>query len=482
MISMIQFLVLDTILCIIVNTYVSSCLFINLIFIDSFIESINFVISRYKRQSNFFVFDYSLLARYINYFSISVTFYIIELLIWFKYDLKYFKIFASSPCLINFLILHLNFYKLEMVIRQKYRDSIINLLSKALSKTINFISKNSLNIDPKIRHFEIKPFVKQTDYLTMFFNFLNTFLVVSYLYYLKQLGYIYSTSLIKKYLLKFKKFKPNNIIAKKIYVSKILNSRSWEHVVKPQTLDIFLKIYMEGKDENKQILKFFIKYVNNFKKKLKNCLCSWTIAAFLKIPYLTNFISLLLIKTKYKSKDILPLILSYIFFFLIKSNNTFILSIIAEFLPTIIFSKIFIEIYKEIYKKMYEFLTHIYNLYNFNILSILFTSSISFIFFKHFTLSFIFGTFFVAILLKTKYIISVLPLSIIIISTSVFSHFSLNVYHIIIIPFITDFIYNVYKIDRILCKKEEERSKLLSSFYIKKDEDSILINNYIKTL
>lgn len=480
---LIQHIILDAILCFTVNQYVSSYFIINIIFIDSFIESINFVISRYKKQSCFFIFKYTVLARYIYYIILAISFYIIEILIWFKYDLIYLKILSSSPYLINFVILKLRFNRLENIIVNKYKDSIINLLSKALSKTINFISKNSLNIDPKIKYFEIKPFVSRANYLAMFFNFLNTFLLVSYLYYLKKIGYIYSSRLIKKYLFKFKKFTPNNIHIKKIYISKILTSRQWEYLLKPQTLDIILKIYMNGKDDNKQILKFFIKHINLFKIKLKNCLYSWTIASFLKISYLTNFISILLIKTKYDFKDIICLICSYIFFFFIKFNNFLLSSIISEFLPIILFSNITKEIYKEIYKKIYELLVNIYNIYNFHILSILLTISTSFIFFKFFIMSIIFFSLFLLFLFKTKYFLSFQSLFIIALSNIFFSYFSSNIYHIIIIPIIIDIVYNVYLINYIINKNdEEETNKLLASFYIQKVNNSLLIKNYIQNI
>jgi len=234
-----------------------------------------------------------------------------------------------------------------------------DLICKYIAKIINLISISNLDINPKVDFLEIRPYLSFTlNDKTIFFKFINSFLLVSYLNYLEVTGYLVSTKLLKRYFGIKSKNGNNNydkesvtkLNKRKSYIIMLIQNREWEDLFKPYALYSFIKIYAENARES-VLGKYFKIILSKLRNAFRRFLCLCSFGIIYKYGFLSPLISVIFIR-KYKSYGnyyIVFTILSPIIFYVMDVGYIF-SSFVSEFLPLILFNKIGKDCIKDISK------------------------------------------------------------------------------------------------------------------------------------
>jgi hypothetical protein len=345
---------------------------INMLKVDGILFSCGFICRYFQISRKNPFYDDTSSYRIIYYMIIICFCYTFNIVLWFLYPviINVIYLIFIFPEIVNYMMKTNEFKIIKDFLDLHLEILFQDLICKYIAKIINLISVNNLNINPKIDFLEIRPYLSFTlKNKTIFFNFINTFLLVSYLNYLESSGYLVSTKLLKRYFgIKSKNSNKNNIYDKesitkrnkrKNYIIGLLQNREWDDLFEPYALYSFIKIYAENTQES-----FLGKYLKIIWSKIRNafrralCLCSFGI--IYKHGFLCPIISTIFIR-KYRSYGnyyIVFTILSPIIFYITDVGYIF-SSFITELLPLILFNKIGKDCIKDISK----FITKIVQIY-----------------------------------------------------------------------------------------------------------------------
>lgn len=336
---------------------------INMLKVDGILFSCGFIFRYFQISKKNPFYNDTFSYRMIYYIIIMCFGYTVNIILWFLYPIIINVIYLIFifPEMVNYMMKTDEFKIIKDFLDLHLEILFQDLICKYIAKIINLISISNLNINPKVDFLEIRPYLSFTlNNKTIFFRFINSFLLVSYLNYLEGSGYLVSTKLLKRYFgIKSKSGNKNNIYDKesitklkkrKSYIIMLLQNREWDDLFKPYALYSFIKIYAENTQES-----VLGKYLKIILSKLRNafrrflCLCSFGI--IYKYGFLSPIISGIFIR-KYKSYGnyyIVFIILSPIIFYITDVGYIF-SSFISEFLPLILFNKIGKDCIKDISK------------------------------------------------------------------------------------------------------------------------------------
>lgn len=338
-----------------INIYLcpSNVFIVNLFSITSVFASLKYVEKNYYPKKYLVKFDALKKHTYIFILNCAC---IIDFILWghlrFMYIICYVVV---CPSVMNIVIKTNIFSKVYDHVYTNYQQLKIVILSKAMAKTINFISKVTLECDPKIGHKEISPFIEKIQnnkkYEHTFGSFLSSFVAASLLHYIDLIGYTYYAVIIKKYLMYGKKRSSRK---NKEYIIEILRNRDWDKLLDIYSLTVFLRVYNNTKTEERNVIK---KHINCVIKKISNTfqqiMVNWTLGALTKCYMVTSLLSTIYLNESFMYNFI---IMCPIYFMMLSSKSYFLLATVTEvsilILNSTLFSYICDEMKKFIEKKL----------------------------------------------------------------------------------------------------------------------------------
>ena len=181
--------------------YTHLCI-INMLKVDGILFSCGFIFRYFQisRKNPFYndTFGYRMI-----YYIITMCFgYTINIILWFLYPIIINVIYLIFifPEMVNYMMKTDEFKLIKDFLDLHLEILFQDLICKYIAKIINLISISNLNINPKVDFLEIRPYLSFTlNNKSIFFRFINSFLLVSYLNYLEGSGYLVSTKLLKRY-------------------------------------------------------------------------------------------------------------------------------------------------------------------------------------------------------------------------------------------------------------------------------------------
>jgi len=202
----------------------------NVITIDGIISSLIFYLNFIDVKINFLV-DTRLntINRYIYYFLLVISYYILDYVLWFKVSnlLVYIASIMISPNIIAQINNITNYKKISNVIYTGYINLIKKIICKQLAKIINLIISKCLNCENNITYEELMPHYEKID-LTIIkllisaciFNYIDSKTILKY-----------PLIIYKNVVMKNRKY---NIVGDREYIITLL---------KDKRLDMFLDVY-----------------------------------------------------------------------------------------------------------------------------------------------------------------------------------------------------------------------------------------------
>ena len=459
------------------------CIF-SILKVDSILFSIGFICRYFQLSVKNPFYKDAFIYRYIYYFIVICLTYTINIITWFSYPIicNLFFIILIFPEVLNNLIQRNEFKIIKNSWNLNINNLFTNIVCKYIADIINLISINALNINPKINYLEIKPYF-QTEQLKQdnkfFLNFINSFLLVSYLNFLEKNGYLVSTKLLKRYFGICSDVStrrgPRSNHSKRTYLIRLLQGRQWENLFKPYSLYSFIKIYADNPKKS-----FFTKFYKIIVSKVRNafrrilCLCSF--GMIYHYGFLSSILSMIFIR-KFDTYG------HYYYCFFIGTSTIFIYvydinytyaSIISELIPLLLFNSIGKNLIKNLNKKLIFYVKKyiIVGLYQ---LDVIFLLCFSIIISYDVTIN-IYVIILILFLITVIQIFRKLDLFIISITLSVVLIFgrisSYSIFHCIILPVIVSFYYNIFIIN--LDEKSDFAKSYIALYHDRKD----MIRNY----
>jgi len=458
------------------DIYTNLCI-INMLKIDGILFSCGFIL-RYFQISNKNPFYIDSFSYRMVYYIILISFcYTINIILWFSCPIiiNIIYLILIFPEMVNYLMKTKEFEIIKEFLNLHFEILFQNLICKYIAKIINIISITNLNINPKINYLEIRPYLlnKSLQNKKFFFNFINSFLLVTYLNYLENCGYFISTKLLKQYFgIKSKTNDIKETLSKlnkrKQYVIRLLNNRHWEDLLKPYSLYSFIKIYAQNTEQSlfSKYLKIIIsKIYNAFRRSL--CICSFGI--IYKFGFISPLISGIFIRkySSYGNQYIIFLILSPIIIYITDFGYVF-SSFFSEFVPLLLFNKFGKDVIKDIFK----FSVKIIQIYVIDCIiewDVLIISSVFAIISSIFANEY--GIIFILLLTTILHLLIKINLSRIIITITSIICFgylsSYNIYHCLSFPIIITIYYNIFKIKGKKFEREDLSKSFIATYYDK---------------
>lgn len=352
-----------TIMYIYINNIMNNIFFRNLsyffemIAIDSIFSAINFVKTylntdltdqQIVTKSNA-LYNGSLVDRYIYYFLVYFAYSTTCTFFWASDISILYYIGAMSIC--PFIINKIFRSTLFKIIRKK-KENLIKLgIAKLLSMIIKAYSK--IYLQKKIKNFKYTElthlFANYKETVGYFYDVIRNFAIILLLSYVKK----YSTKIYYdaiKYIYGYKTgqlLDSFNEYDAKEYLINIIDTKEWHEFKNPNTYNAILRVYQTN-ISNIDIFKVINDEINLVLVKVFSI---WTLASLFDSIYFVPLLSLFLIMYKYirvekKGLRDIPIIMSILPLCAIY-NGYFLISLLCQCLPKLVFNKVSYKIMKD---------------------------------------------------------------------------------------------------------------------------------------
>lgn len=340
--------------------------FFKMITLDSIFNSLHFIttlINQNLTESQIItttnsLYSGSLVDRYIYYSLIYSIYKVICTYFWISdvYYLYLLGMFLTLPIIVNIVLSS----HLFVIIREKKEELVKTMIAKILSIIIKFYSRIYLNSNVSIKYKDllIEDYKESINY---FLDLLKNLLIILLLFCVK----FYSKSVsygIIKYMYNFKTgdllASYNNENSAKEYLLNIINNKSWNELIKPNSIKAIVYLFQINKDESD----LFKKISNSFNFSLIQMFTIWTLSSLVNSVYMMPILSfcLLLFHAFIRKTHNEPLL--YNILILLFSGvmchiypSYLLISAICQYGTLVIFNKITFTIIKTIHKKFIKY-------------------------------------------------------------------------------------------------------------------------------
>jgi len=258
---------------------------------DSINSSVRYLSSRLsigieEKQS---ISKISTCAKYIIYFGLSGTYYMMDILTWNNYPRQYVYYIITllaSPAMME-LMMYNQIWILERI--EEFQKKVINYSACiCLSKSLNYICRNNIGSDPKISAYELQDVMGMQN-LQYIWTFLKILLITTLIKYIEGSKYVYGRILQMLYdrgsLIQVPQYHRSMILDSQINnpretLSKIIARRKWHYFYDPQVLNLIIQIYKEQKGS---LLSDIMK---RLRTRTLQFFALWTLYRIIPIPFM----------------------------------------------------------------------------------------------------------------------------------------------------------------------------------------------------
>lgn len=340
-------MILESIIIILLNIFIKSNVFINLITIDGIFSCFIFFTDYLKKsylhhwlKNRLITFD-----RYLYYGFLFCCHVILSNtpfinLIYSSSIMLILSLLANTQ--IMMIINNFEKYKqIRLIIYCHYNNFIKKLVCKQLTKIINLLVSNGLNMNNvKIHYTELLPYYDEFS-LVVINKFIVTFVIACIFNHIDRGSIKYPLMLYKNLCMKDKKYK---ITDDTKYLEKIINDKQWDKFLDIYTLNRIIRLIMSDTSQQSMLSTYISNFINRQLFRLNKFMLCWTIAD-LTTSYIGVLCYLLFIQTCEKDKWLQYFINTFIFTILsIYTNEKILLLLMCELFYPIICSNSLVEI------------------------------------------------------------------------------------------------------------------------------------------
>lgn len=270
--------------------------------IDSLFSSIGFLrinlienLSQSQTLTRLYsLYQFKIIDRYLYYISLTVLYNILKLAFWGNYYLEqvlYLVLIVTlCPTLLN-VILSNYFGDILFKINVEKTRLLKVLVSKAISKLVNFMSEVSLDLRPELHYMELMPiFRNRHQTVRFFYSFISSFIFSTLIHYLKTNSNKFYAKLIRY----FYNLKTGDYIGKideykaKSKITQVIVKREWSDLIRPDVTQSLFYLYKNN--QSTDILYKFTTYLHYTVIQISTI---WTIAVFFRLNAIIPVLSIL---------------------------------------------------------------------------------------------------------------------------------------------------------------------------------------------
>ncbi len=284
------------------------------------------------------------LDRYIYYFVLFCGYYILNYMTWFHFTdiTMYIASVMVCPSIMR-QINDMNAYKkIRHVFFNGYHRLIKKIICKQMTKIINLILINVLNINTAIKSEDLIPHYDLFSWMIVN-KFIITFVLACIFNYMDKGGMKFPLMIYKKLYLKDKKY---NISDDKIYVKKIIVDKEWKKFTDVYTLNRIIRTVFNDDVQNSKLSDHIYECVDKVIFRINKIALCWTI---MNITNLSGGILAFLLFISSTERPLKYIINTFLFFVLsFYTDERILLIILCELFYPIVDSKLLTDIKSDI--------------------------------------------------------------------------------------------------------------------------------------
>lgn len=326
----------------------------NVITIDGILSSIIFYMIFYgiDEKNNFLLKNRLILIdRYIYYFLLFCGYYIFNFVTWYmlsnigNLDITMYAISIMICPNIMGIIYDIQAYKkVRNVMYDGYNKLIQKIICKQLSKIINIIIKNVLNLDINVGYEDLIPFYSQFSWLIIN-KFIITFIIACIFNHIDKGGMKFPMMIYKNIYMKDTNY---NISDDKLYLTKIIKDKQYAKFMDVYTLNRIIRMVVTDDAQNSMLSDQVTAFLKKLVFKINRIIFCWTLMSISNLTYgILGFFLFI-----WSSEKPLRYLLNTLFFTLLSyyTDERLLVIILCEIFYPIIESKLLIDIVSDTYQ------------------------------------------------------------------------------------------------------------------------------------
>ena len=349
----------------------------NVITIDGILTCIIFYMnySGVEDKNNFLLKNrLSTLDRYIYYLLLFCGYYIFNFMTWdnFKFIAMYVASTMICPSIMGKIYDIYSYKKIRQVLYDGYNRLIQKIICKQLSKIINIIIKNVLNINITIGYEDLYPSYNQFSWLIIN-KFIITFILACIFNHIDKGGMKFPMMIYKNLYMKDTKY---SISDDKNYLKKIIEDKQFDKFMDVYTLNRIIRMIISDDSQNSMLSEQVTAFLQKIAFRINRVMVCWTIMSIctsnLLIMYILNYIhvqnSLILGILSFllfisSSNSPLKYLINTLFFVLISliTDEKILMIILCELCYPIVDSKLLSDVSDDIYQSLKRGFLNLYH-------------------------------------------------------------------------------------------------------------------------
>lgn len=250
----------------------------NVITIDGILSCIIFYMSfvGVEDKNNFLLKNRLMtLDRYIYYLLLFCGYYLFNYMTWFKFTgfAMYIASIMICPSIMGQIYDIYAYKKIRQVLYDGYNRLVQKIICKQLSKIINIVIKNVLNINITVGYEDLIPFYSQFSWLIIN-KFIVTFILACIFNHVDKGSMKFPMMIYKNLYMKDSKY---NIADDKLYLRKVIEDKQYAKFMDVYTLNRIIRMVVNDDTQNSMLSEQVTTFLQKVFFKINRVMFCWTL-------------------------------------------------------------------------------------------------------------------------------------------------------------------------------------------------------------